>query len=51
MKGKNAIGTWVGFLLILLWCLFPVAWIISLSFKSVGETSVGRASSEYGGMP
>ena len=43
MKAKNAIGTWVGFLLILLWCLFPVAWIISLSFKSVGETSVGSA--------
>lgn len=41
MKGKNAIGTWIGFLLILLWCLFPVAWIISLSFKSVGETAVG----------
>ena len=43
MKGKNAIGTWVGFLLILLWCLFPVAWIISLSFKSEGETATGSA--------
>jgi multiple sugar transport system permease protein len=41
MEGKNKIGTWVGFLLILLWCLFPVAWIISLSFKSVNETAVG----------
>lgn len=41
MKGKTAIGTWIGFILILLWCLFPVAWIISLSFKSVEETSVG----------
>ena len=41
MKGKNKIGTWVGFLLILLWCLFPVAWILSLSFKSEGETAVG----------
>ncbi|MCY4727094.1 carbohydrate ABC transporter permease [Nocardioides sp. STR2] len=41
MKGKNAIGTWIGFILILLWCLFPVAWIISLSFKSVSETAVG----------
>src|SRR5688572_31834944 len=41
MKGKNKIGTWVGFILILLWCLFPVAWILSLSFKSEGETSVG----------
>ncbi len=41
MKGKNAIGTWLGFLLILVWCLFPVAWIVSLSFKSEGETAVG----------
>jgi len=43
MKSKNAIGTWVGFVLILLWCLFPVAWIISLSFKSEGETATGSA--------
>ena len=41
MKGKNKFGTWVGFLLILLWYLFPVAWILSLSFKSEGETAVG----------
>ena len=41
MKGRNAIGTWAGFVLILLWCLFPVVWIISLSFKSEGETAVG----------
>ncbi|WP_374456112.1 carbohydrate ABC transporter permease [Nocardioides sp.] len=41
MKGKNAVGTWIGFVLIMLWCLFPVAWIISLSFKSVGETGAG----------
>ena len=41
MKGKNKFGTWVGFLLILVWCLFPVAWILSLSFKSEGETAVG----------
>jgi multiple sugar transport system permease protein len=41
MKGKATIGTWVGFVLILLWCLFPVVWIISLSFKSEGETAVG----------
>jgi len=43
MKGKNAIGTWIGFALIMLWCLFPVAWIISLSFKSEGETAAGSA--------
>src|SRR4051812_25978835 len=38
---KSGIGTWVGFVLILVWCLLPVAWIISLSFKSVAETGVG----------
>jgi multiple sugar transport system permease protein len=43
MNSKNAIGTWVGFVLILLWCLFPVAWIVSLSFKSEGETATGSA--------
>src|SRR3954468_20571131 len=32
---------YVGFLAILVWCLLPVAWIISLSFKSVAETTVG----------
>jgi multiple sugar transport system permease protein len=32
---------WVGFLAIMIWCLLPVAWIISLSFKSVAETTVG----------
>lgn len=30
----NKIGTVIGALLILVWCLLPVAWIISLSFKS-----------------
>ncbi len=39
--GKTQIGTWIGFALIMLWCLFPVAWIISLSFKSAGETGAG----------
>jgi multiple sugar transport system permease protein len=38
---KTAIGTGVGFVLILVWCLLPVAWIISLSFKSADETGVG----------
>jgi multiple sugar transport system permease protein len=38
---RNQIGTWVGFVIILVWCLLPVAWIISLSFKSVAETTVG----------
>ncbi|CAB4911504.1 unannotated protein [freshwater metagenome] len=42
-SGKTAVGTWIGFALIMLWCLFPVAWIISLSFKSEGETAAGSA--------
>jgi multiple sugar transport system permease protein len=41
MKKKTGIGTWIGFALIMVWCLLPVAWIISLSFKSVEETSAG----------
>lgn len=38
---RNNVGTWVGFVLILVWCLLPVVWIISLSFKSVAETAAG----------
>jgi len=34
-------GTWAGFLLILVWCLLPVVWIISLSFKGPTETAAG----------
>ena len=41
MKNRNSIGTGIGFVLILIWCLLPVAWIISLSFKSADETGVG----------
>lgn len=40
-KGKTGPGTWVGFVIILIWCLLPVAWILSLSFKSVDETTAG----------
>lgn len=32
---------WVGFVMILIWCLLPVVWIISLSLKPLGETQVG----------
>jgi multiple sugar transport system permease protein len=39
--GKTGIGTWVGFIAILVWCLLPVAWILSLSFKSLEETQAG----------
>ena len=38
---RTKIGTWVGFLLILVWCLLPVVWIISLSFKGPNETAAG----------
>ena len=41
MRGKTTIGTWVGFVMILIWCLLPVAWILSLSFKSLDETTAG----------
>jgi multiple sugar transport system permease protein len=38
---RTKFGTWVGFLLILVWCLLPVVWIISLSFKGPTETAAG----------
>jgi multiple sugar transport system permease protein len=39
---KNKFGMVVGLLLILGWCLLPVAWIISLSFKSQESITVGN---------
>ena len=41
MRGRTAVGIWTGFVLILVWCLLPVVWILSLSFKPVSETTVG----------
>ncbi len=41
MEKKNKILTGAGFAAILVWCLLPVAWILSLSFKSEAETSTG----------
>jgi multiple sugar transport system permease protein len=38
---RNKIGTWVGFLFILVWCLLPVVWIISMSLKGPTETGAG----------
>ena len=43
MKQRLGPGIIVGFVIILVWCLLPVAWIISLSFKSVAETTTGSA--------
>ncbi len=40
-KRGNVLGTWFGFALIMIWCLLPVVWIISLSFKSPAETTAG----------
>jgi len=39
---RTKIGTSVGLLLILTWCLLPVVWIISLSFKSQESITVGN---------
>ncbi|NYG56739.1 carbohydrate ABC transporter permease [Nocardioides perillae] len=39
---KNRIGMVVGIVLILLWCLLPVAWIISLSLKSQDSITNGN---------
>lgn len=41
MRNKTNVGTGIGFVLILVWCLLPVVWIMSLSFKSVDETAAG----------
>jgi multiple sugar transport system permease protein len=41
MKQRLGPGVIVGFIVILIWCLLPVAWILSLSFKSVAETTSG----------
>ena len=41
MKRKTKIGMIVGAALILLWCLIPIAWILSLSLKPVEETATG----------
>ncbi|WP_299052432.1 carbohydrate ABC transporter permease [uncultured Nocardioides sp.] len=41
MRGTNKVGIGVGFILIMVWCLLPVAWIISLSFKSQEAITAG----------
>lgn len=38
---RERLGTGIGVALILLWCLLPVAWIISLSFKSQDAVTNG----------
>ncbi|MCR4513122.1 carbohydrate ABC transporter permease [Aeromicrobium sp. 50.2.37] len=51
-NAATRIGTLVGFVAIMIWCLLPVAWIISLSFKSqeaVTNGSPGFFPSSGGG--
>jgi multiple sugar transport system permease protein len=38
---RTKIGTGAGFVVILVWCLLPIAWILSLSFKTAAETTNG----------
>jgi multiple sugar transport system permease protein len=52
MSTKNKIGIVFGAALILIWCLLPVVWIISLSFKSqeaITNGSPGFLPSDGGG--
>jgi multiple sugar transport system permease protein len=39
---RYKVGMTIGILLILVWCLLPVAWIISLSFKTQDSITVGN---------
>jgi len=40
-SSRAKVGTIIGFIFILLWCLLPIAWIVSLSLKPVEETATG----------
>jgi multiple sugar transport system permease protein len=39
---KQKVGLFVGVALILVWCLLPVVWVISLSFKAPDSITVGN---------
>ncbi len=41
MKSKIGPSTIIGMIAILVWCLLPIAWIISLSLKPEAETAAG----------
>jgi multiple sugar transport system permease protein len=41
MKSKINVWTVIGAGVILVWCLLPIAWIVSLSLKPVEETATG----------
>jgi multiple sugar transport system permease protein len=38
---RMGVGHWIGIVAILVWCLLPIAWVVSLSFKPVAETAAG----------
>lgn len=41
MMAKLSPGVIIGATLLLVWCLLPIVWMLSLSFKSVDETASG----------
>jgi multiple sugar transport system permease protein len=41
MKQRMGPGHWLGFVVILVWCLLPVVWIGMVSLKPVSETTTG----------
>ena len=41
MKQRMGPGQWIGFVIILVWCLLPVVWIGMVSLKPVSETTTG----------
>ena len=41
MRTKMGPSAWIGLVVIMVWCLLPIAWIISLSLKPVAETTAG----------
>lgn len=41
MKPRMGPAHWVGFVVILVWCLLPVVWIVMVSLKPIAETTTG----------
>ena len=41
MRQRMGPGHWIGFVVILVWCLLPVVWIGMVSLKPVAETTTG----------
>jgi multiple sugar transport system permease protein len=42
MSTREKVLWWIGGILIIVYCLFPIAWIISLSFKAASDLSNGQ---------